>query len=132
MRLLKVAFLFRVCIYRQINKSNLDYRYWEDPSDEFREEEGTLLPLWKFSYEKTKKMNVTDLCFNTLYYDLFAVCFGSLDFMKQGPEGMVCLFTVKNPSYPDYRISTESGAMCCDIHPKYPYLLAIGITFLDS
>lgn len=54
-----------------------DYRYWEDPSDEFREEEGTLLPLWKFSYEKTKKMCVTDLCFNTLYYDLFAVCFGT-------------------------------------------------------
>ncbi|KAL1397518.1 hypothetical protein pipiens_002512 [Culex pipiens pipiens] len=78
-----------------------DYRYWEDPSDEFREEEGTLLPLWKFSYEKTKKMCVTDLCFNTLYYDLFAVCFGTL--------------------------TTESGAMCCDIHPKYPYLIAIGL-----
>uniref|UniRef100_A0A182UUJ9 Dynein intermediate chain 2, ciliary n=1 Tax=Anopheles merus TaxID=30066 RepID=A0A182UUJ9_ANOME len=78
-----------------------DYRYWEDPSDEFREEEGTLLPLWKFSYERTKKMCVTDLCFNTLYYDLFAVCFGTL--------------------------ATESGAMCCDIHPKYPYLIAIGL-----
>ncbi|XP_058447686.1 dynein intermediate chain 2, ciliary isoform X2 [Malaya genurostris] len=104
-----------------------DYRYWEDPSDEFREEEGTLLPLWKFSYEKTKKMCVTDLCFNTLYYDLFAVCFGTLDFMKQGNEGAVCLFTIKNPSFPDYRITTESGAMCCDIHPKYPYLIAIGL-----
>lgn len=57
-----------------------DYRYWEDPSDEFREEEGTLLPLWKFSYDKTKKMNVTDLCFNTFYYDLYAVCFGSCKF----------------------------------------------------
>lgn len=54
-----------------------DYRYYEDPSDEFRDEEGTLLPLWKFQYEKTKKMNVTDMCFNTMYYDLFAVCFGS-------------------------------------------------------
>lgn len=57
----------------------LDYRYYEDPSDEFRDEEGTLLPLWKFQYEKTKKMNVTDMCFNTLYYDLFAVCFGSCE-----------------------------------------------------
>ena len=57
-----------------------DYRYWEDPSDEFREEEGTLLPLWKFSYERTKKMCVTDLCFNTLYYDLFAVCFGTREY----------------------------------------------------
>ncbi|XP_037903642.1 dynein intermediate chain 2, ciliary isoform X3 [Hermetia illucens] len=104
-----------------------DYRYWEDPSDEFREEEGTLLPLWKFSYEKTKKMTVTDICFNTLYYDLFAVCFGSFDFMKQFAEGAVCLFTIKNPSFPDYRITCESGVMCCDIHPKYPFLLAIGL-----
>lgn len=54
-----------------------DYRYYEDPSDDFREEEGTLLPLWRFFYEKTKKLSVTDICFNTNYYDLFAVCFGS-------------------------------------------------------
>lgn len=54
-----------------------DYRYYEDPSDEFREGEGTLLPLWKFSYEKTKKLSVTDISFNTNYYDLFAVCYGS-------------------------------------------------------
>lgn len=24
-------------------------------------------------------------------------------------------------------VITESGAMCCDIHPKYPYLLAVGL-----
>lgn len=54
-----------------------DYRYWEDPADEYREGEGNLLPLWKFQYEKTKKMNVTDITFNPCYYDLFAVCFGS-------------------------------------------------------
>jgi len=41
-----------------------DYRYWEDPADEFREGEGNLLPLWKFQYDKTKKMNVTDILFN--------------------------------------------------------------------
>ncbi|KXJ75725.1 hypothetical protein RP20_CCG011146 [Aedes albopictus] len=50
-----------------------------------------------------------------------------VDFMKQGNEGAVCLFTIKNPSFPDYRITTESGAMCCDIHPKYPYLIAVGL-----
>lgn len=65
----KRIFMFKI--------ESTDYRYYEDPSDEFREEDGTLLPLWKFHYEKTKKMSVTDMCFNTLYYDLFAVCFGS-------------------------------------------------------
>lgn len=60
-----------------------DYRYWEDPADEFREGEGTLLPLWKFNYERTKKMSVTDLLFNPHYYDLFAVCFGSRKFFLE-------------------------------------------------
>lgn len=108
-------------IYRDIAH---DYRYWEDPADEYRENEGTLLPLWKFQYDKTKKMSVTDILFNPHYYDLFAVCFGSRrshasiqdicnflreifivfadDFMKQPNEGALCLFTCKNPSYPDY------------------------------
>ncbi|CAH1718635.1 unnamed protein product [Chironomus riparius] len=103
-----------------------DYRYWEDPSDEYREDDGTLLPLWKFTYDKCKKMSVTDICLNTFYYDLFAVCFGSFDFIKQVTEGYVCLFSIKNPSFPEYRITTESGAMCCDIHKKYPYLIVVG------
>lgn len=55
----------------------LDYRYWDDPSDEFKEGEGSLLPLWKFSYEKAKKHDITDMCFNSRYYDLFAIAFGS-------------------------------------------------------
>lgn len=55
----------------------IDYRYWDDPSDEFKAGEGSLLPLWKFSYEKTKKHDITDMCFNTRYYDLFAVAFGT-------------------------------------------------------
>ncbi|XP_055383476.1 dynein intermediate chain 2, ciliary [Condylostylus longicornis] len=104
-----------------------DYRTYEDPSDEYRDGEGTLLPLWKFCYEKTKKMNVTDMFFNPHYYDLYAVCFGSHDFLKQNPEGALCLFTIKNPSYPDYIIMCESGVMSCDIHPTYPFLVVIGM-----
>ena len=60
----------------RLNNLILDYRYWEDPSDEFRDEEGTLLPLWKFTYDKTRKNTVTDIEWNPHYYDLFAVCFG--------------------------------------------------------
>ncbi|GLV39825.1 uncharacterized protein CBL_08109 [Carabus blaptoides fortunei] len=103
-----------------------DYRYWEDPSDEFRDEEGTLLPLWKFNYEKTKKTMITDIIWNPWYYDLFAVCFGALDFMYQMP-GAVCLFTLKNPSYPEHICMTDSGVMCVDIHPKYPFMIVVGL-----
>ena len=40
----------------------LDFKYWEDAADEYKDQEGTLLPLWKFSCEKSKRMSVTTLC----------------------------------------------------------------------
>lgn len=56
-----------------------DFKYWEDTSDEYRDTEGTLLPLWKFSYEKAKKLAVTSLCWNPKYKDLFAASYGSCE-----------------------------------------------------
>ena len=55
----------------------VDFKYYTDPSDDFREKEGTLLPLWKFSYAKAKSLDVTGLCWNPGYKDLFAVAYGS-------------------------------------------------------
>ncbi len=54
-----------------------DFKYYEDDADEFREQEGTLLPLWKFSYEKSKKLSVTALAWNKKYVDLYAVAYGN-------------------------------------------------------
>ena len=54
-----------------------DFKYWEDASDEFRETEGTLLPLWRFVFEKAKNLEITSLCWNPAYKDLFAAAFGS-------------------------------------------------------
>ena len=54
-----------------------DFKYWEDASDEFRENDGTLLPLWKFSFEKARGLEITGLCWNSAYKDLFAASFGS-------------------------------------------------------
>ena len=54
-----------------------DFAFYEDTSDEFRDSLGTLLPLWKFVYEKSKRMSVTALCWSPCYNDLFAVGLGS-------------------------------------------------------
>uniref|UniRef100_A0A8D2NXV1 Dynein axonemal intermediate chain 1 n=1 Tax=Zosterops lateralis melanops TaxID=1220523 RepID=A0A8D2NXV1_ZOSLA len=102
-----------------------DFKYFEDASDEFRGQEGTLLPLWKFQYEKTKKLAVTAISWNPKYKDLFAVGYGSYDFMKQG-YGMLLLYTLKNPSFPEYSFTSESGVMCLDFHSDHPNLLAVG------
>ncbi|KAL7985714.1 hypothetical protein Chor_013646 [Crotalus horridus] len=88
-----------------------DFKYFEDASDEYRDNMGTLLPLWKFQ--------------NPKYKDSFLVGHGSYDFMKQS-RGMLLLYTLKNPSFPEYAFPSESGIMCLDIHVDYPYLIAVG------
>lgn len=102
-----------------------DFKYWEDVSDWYRGNEGSLLPLWRFSTERTKRKQVTTLCWNPSYPDLFAVAYGSYDFMRQG-SGMICCFSLKNTSHPEYTFNTDSGVMCLDFHQHHHSLLAVG------
>uniref|UniRef100_A0A667Y3T0 Dynein axonemal intermediate chain 1 n=1 Tax=Myripristis murdjan TaxID=586833 RepID=A0A667Y3T0_9TELE len=103
----------------------IDFKYYEDCSDEFREQEGTLLPLWKFQCDKAKKLTVTALCWNKKYQDLFAAGMGSYDFSKQG-RGVLVFYTLKNSSFPEYIYPTNCGIMCLDIHEQVSYLVAVG------
>lgn len=102
-----------------------DFKFWDDDSDNFKDV-GSLLPLWKFENEKLKKKQVTAICWNTQYSDLFAVGFGSYNFMKQG-VGMINVYSLKNPSFPEFSFQTESGVMSLDFHPKHSSLLAVGL-----
>ncbi|KAM9102070.1 dynein axonemal intermediate chain 1 isoform 2-T2 [Sarcophilus harrisii] len=117
-------------VERMVNQNTYDdiaqdFKYYEDAADEYRDQEGTLLPLWKFTYDKAKRLAVTALCWNPKYKDLFAVGHGSYDFMKQN-RGMLLLYTLKNPSFPEYIFSSECGIMCLDMHVEHPYLVAVG------
>jgi len=102
-----------------------DFKYFEDKADEFRNGEGTLLPLWRFTADRANRKQVTSLCWNPRYNDMFAVGYGSYDFIRQG-AGIVCCFSLKNTSYPEYVLTAESGVMCLDFHPQHPSLLAVG------
>ena len=72
-----------------------------------------------------RRKHVTALCWNPEYDDLFAVGYGSYDFMKQG-SGVICCYSLKNPSHPEYSFTTETGVMCLDFHPQHSSLLAVG------
>ncbi|XP_037304236.1 dynein, axonemal, intermediate chain 1, paralog 2 [Pungitius pungitius] len=102
-----------------------DFKYFEDGSDEFRDQEGTLLPLWKFQYDKAKGLSVTALCWNKKYPDLFAVGMGSYDLSYHG-RGMLVFYSLKNSAFPEYIYPTDSGVMCLDVHEQHSYLAAVG------
>jgi len=103
-----------------------DYKYYEDNTeDPTAESFGSVLPLWRFTTEKSRRKNVTAMTWNPRYKDLFAVAYGSYDFLKQ-TTGLICCFTIKNPTWPEYSFTTESGVMCIDYHPTCPALIAVG------
>ena len=102
-----------------------DYKYWEDAGDQFRSGFGNLLPLWRFSTERCKRKHVTALKWSPRYHDLFVVGYGSYDFMHQG-SGVICCYSLKNTSHPEYIFTTETGVMCVDFHPQHSSLLAVG------
>lgn len=115
---------------RMINQNSQDeifqdFKYWDDLSDNFRQNEGSLLPLWRFSIERTKRKQVTAMSWNPRHNDLFAVAYGSYDFLRQS-SGILCIYTLKNINHPEYMFVIDSGIMCLDFHPVYPSLLAIG------
>lgn len=40
---------------------------------------------------------------------------------------MVCVYTLKNPSFPEYKFRFKTGCQTVDIHEKEPYFLAVGL-----
>lgn len=103
-----------------------DFKYWEDRSDDYKDFEGTLYPLWQFKFDGKESLEVTSLCWNHLYSDLFAVGYGSYDFYYQPDQGLICLFSLKNCSYPEFSLTVPAGVLSIDFHPKYPYMLVAG------
>ena len=57
----------------------IDFKYYEDTGDEYRDNKGSILPLWRFKYDRAQKTGITALCWNPFYKDLFAVGHGSCE-----------------------------------------------------
>eukprot|EP00931_Biecheleriopsis_adriatica_P115177 TRINITY_DN909_c0_g1_i3.p1 TRINITY_DN909_c0_g1~~TRINITY_DN909_c0_g1_i3.p1 ORF type:complete len:689 (+),score=169.86 TRINITY_DN909_c0_g1_i3:48-2069(+) len=123
---LSIKIMERMVNQNAENEVYHDFKYWEDKSDEFRDGEGTLLPLWRFSSEKAKRKQVTCIKWNPRYSDLCAVGFGSYDFMRQS-TGVICCYSLKNTRFPEYVFNTDAGVCCLDWHPSHPAILAVGL-----
>jgi len=121
-----VKLVERMVIQNTTDEVSLDFKYFEDEADECKDAgDGTLLPLWKFSYEKAKKLAITGMCWNPRYPDLFAVTYGGYKASKL-KKGLLCFFSIKNPTFPDYVYHLEKSAMCVDINPVEANLIAVG------
>ncbi|XP_042886683.1 dynein intermediate chain 2, ciliary-like [Penaeus japonicus] len=104
-----------------------DYKYWEDSSDEYRNLEGSLLPLWRFPCEGARALVVTDICWSPVYHDLFAAAYTSENVSgASDARGMLCLFTLKNPGIPERVLQPPCGVTSVQFHPTRASVLAAG------
>lgn len=49
-----------------------------------------------------------------------------VDFTNQQKTGCLCLYSIKNPAYPEYSVMTESPIICLDVYKEVPYLICVG------
>ncbi|GAB5358912.1 hypothetical protein AAMO2058_000499600 [Amorphochlora amoebiformis] len=88
---------------------------------------GSFEHLFTCTFSEAKNKTVTALCWNHKYLDMFAVGYGSYEFMSMHVKGIICIFSLKNTAYPSYLFRLNSGVMCLDFHPTYSNLLACGM-----
>ena len=104
-----------------------DFKYFEDRTDDFKEVEGSLYPLWRFESEASGEQDVTCLQWSSLYPDLFAAGYGSYNFYQQPRCGLICVFSLKNSSHPEYLLAAPAGVLSLAFHPRQPHLLVAGL-----
>lgn len=105
-----------------------DYKYIFTNVPVAKKTDDKLFPLWRFWYEPFKMCNVTCVRWNPKYADLFAVSLGSYQFGKKPPTTGICLFSIKNPSFPETVWPLSENVLCLDFSPTNPSFLAAGLS----
>ena len=49
------------------------------------------------------------------------------NFYRQSEPGYACIFSLKNPSHPEFTCQASSGVMCVDMSPQHPHMLVTGL-----
>ncbi|XP_063057893.1 dynein axonemal intermediate chain 4 isoform X2 [Engraulis encrasicolus] len=82
--------------------------------------------LWSFGCVVTAGHNVSCMAWNKKNPDLLAVGYGQFDF-KDRKSGLVCCWSLKNPTWPERIFHCESGVTALDFSAKNASQLAVGM-----
>lgn len=81
--------------------------------------------LFTYTCDKTKGRNISSIDINPFNSDLIVACYGGFEVEK--PEtGMICLWTLKSPKYPERIIHVPTRITACKFSNTNPNLLATG------
>lgn len=52
-----------------------------------------------------------------------------VDFTNQLKDGCLCLYSIKNPAFPEYAVMTDSPIIALDVYKETPYMICVGKLF---
>ncbi|KAH0576731.1 Dynein intermediate chain [Spironucleus salmonicida] len=103
-----------------------DFAAWNDPADQYKPQEGSLYPLWKFS--QSTSIPVSGIVWHPKYKDVFAVSYGvNQPTSTTFTPGLVCIFSLKNPFYSEKQIKTHCDVICTSWNEDDENLLLVGL-----
>lgn len=83
--------------------------------------------LWDFKCDLTEGRTVTCLSWSKQNPDLLAVGYGCFHVpLEKSDDGLILLWTLKNPEYPEKVIRVDTGICSLDFSATHPSLLAAG------
>lgn len=82
--------------------------------------------LWQWKCDITEGRSVTSMSWCTDRPDLVAAGYGSFVF-GENKNGLVCIWSLKNPNYPLWSFSTEAGVTALDFSTVSGGVLAVGL-----
>ena len=47
--------------------------------------------------------------------------------MQNDSKGLVCVYSLKNPTYPDFICHSSCAILCIDINPSHSHMIAVGL-----
>lgn len=82
--------------------------------------------LWLWTCDLTTGRSVTSMSWNTDRQDLVAVGYGSFVF-GNNQDGLVCIWSLRNPNYPLWWFTVDSGVTSLDFSNVTGGVLAVGL-----
>lgn len=101
-------------------------KYKKNDEDDKKSSNKMLKSLTKIGFNKTTDMTVNSIDINSFNTDLLLASYGSFSDFENSNKGLICLWTIKNSSYPELFIETPSPAVSAKFSQQSPNLFACG------
>ena len=93
---------------------------------QIHKQEYDIRQLFNYNCDRTKGRTISAMDWNCLNHDLLAAGYGEFIHTEKAQKGLLMLWTLKNPTFPERWIETPSRITSCSFSKSNPNLIGVG------